>query len=132
MSKIVGEISESVFLSKALQFGVSVSCPWGDCQSYDFIVDNFSKLYKVQVKTATKDHRKNNVYRVKCSKGSKVKVKYSNKEVDILACYIVDTGDLYLIPIEFIKSMSVGLYPGVINSVGQYEKFKNNWDVFNE
>lgn len=47
-----GELTEAVVLAKLIEFGYSVSMPFGDSRRYDMIVDDGRRLYRVQVKTA--------------------------------------------------------------------------------
>ncbi|MGV4984544.1 group I intron-associated PD-(D/E)XK endonuclease [Streptomyces sp. NRAIS4] len=50
--KARGELTEVVVLAKLIEYGYSVSLPFGDNCRYDMIVDDGAGLHRVQVKTA--------------------------------------------------------------------------------
>ena len=131
MSKIIGEKAEALFLAECINKDLIVSRPFGDNAPYDFVVDVDGKLVKVQVKSTTifSECRK---YRITCGHGSTTNNKkepYSKKEVDFIAVYVFDYDAWYLIPIKKIKSVSVGLFPHIEGSKGQYEAYKGNWSA---
>src|ERR1700688_4382419 len=52
--KRLGEAVEAAFLAKATMLGFPVLKPWGDSRPYDFAVESRRRLWKVQVKCATR------------------------------------------------------------------------------
>ncbi|EST24363.1 group I intron-associated PD-(D/E)XK endonuclease [Streptomyces roseochromogenus] len=50
--KARGELTEAIVLAKLIEYGYSVSMPFGDNRRYDMIVDDGRQLHRVQVKTA--------------------------------------------------------------------------------
>ncbi|WP_432169090.1 group I intron-associated PD-(D/E)XK endonuclease [Streptomyces sp. 1222.5] len=50
--KARGELTEAIVLAKLIEYGYSVSLPFGDNRRYDVIVDDSRLLHRVQVKTA--------------------------------------------------------------------------------
>ncbi|MFE6362946.1 group I intron-associated PD-(D/E)XK endonuclease [Streptomyces sp. NPDC057806] len=50
--KARGELTEAIVLAKLIEYAYSVSLPFGDNRRYDMIVDDGSRLHRVQVKTA--------------------------------------------------------------------------------
>jgi len=51
-SKDVGDQTEVAILQQLIEYGYSVSLPFGDNDKYDLIVDSGTELYRVQCKTA--------------------------------------------------------------------------------
>lgn len=51
--KLRGEWAESVFMARAGERGLQVSKPWGESNSYDFVVGTKGKFVSVQVKSTT-------------------------------------------------------------------------------
>lgn len=125
MSKDLGQIAELRFQLRATLNGLTVSKPFGDSASYDYIVDNGKRLYKVQVKSSHyyEPHRPNR-FSFSLSRGSK-KRGYKAKEVDFFAFYIGKLDCFYLIPARLIRlSKSFNLY-----AYGKFEGFKENWRI---
>ncbi|HET6636810.1 MAG TPA: group I intron-associated PD-(D/E)XK endonuclease [Streptomyces sp.] len=50
--KARGELTEAVVLARLIEYGYSVSMPFGDNRRYDMVVDDGRQLHRVQVKTA--------------------------------------------------------------------------------
>lgn len=50
--KARGELTEVIVLAKLIEYGYSVSLPFGDNCRYDMVVDDGQRLHRVQVKTA--------------------------------------------------------------------------------
>ncbi|MGW1498955.1 group I intron-associated PD-(D/E)XK endonuclease [Streptomyces mirabilis] len=50
--KARGELTEAIVLAKLIEYGYSVSMPFGDNRRYDMIVDDGRRLHRIQVKTA--------------------------------------------------------------------------------
>lgn len=87
-----GIFAEQLLAAELIKRGFKVSKPIG-VYSYDLLVDNNSKIFKVQVKltagfTKRKDNKK--LYRISLCKGNKTKARYLQEEVDIFACYVAD------------------------------------------
>ncbi|WP_257299797.1 group I intron-associated PD-(D/E)XK endonuclease [Haloarchaeobius sp. FL176] len=51
-SKDVGDETEVAILHKLIEYGYSVSLPFGDNDKYDLVLDSGAELYRVQCKTA--------------------------------------------------------------------------------
>ena len=51
--KARGEWGESVFMVPAVEHGLPVSRPWGDSNSFDFVVGKPGRFVSVQVKSTT-------------------------------------------------------------------------------
>ena len=118
-SKLKGDISELSVQLELLENGVKISKPIGDNCPYDLIMDYNSRLYKIQVKTASLRSSGSVVASLKSSiigKGKKYENRrYSKEEVDIFAvhspeyksnCYIFNDGQMSSIsfrPQDFVR-----------------------------
>ena len=89
--------------------GYSVSIPMNDTQSYDLIVDDNIKLYRVSVKTTSyKAPSGNYSVQLKNSGGSSGKSvirNFDKSSCDILFV-LCDNNDIYIIPIEDVDAHS--------------------------
>jgi phage-related protein len=50
--KARGELTEAIVLAKLIEYGDSVSLPFGDNKRYDMVIDDGRQLHRIQVKTA--------------------------------------------------------------------------------
>lgn len=128
--KHLGDIIESLFLYETLKRNYSVSKPFGDNDSYDFIVDNSSLLYKVQVKRVSNFSTKTRSYPLHCKKGPRKKLNYSVNEVDVFAFYVEPEKAWYLFKNKAQKIVHV--FPHIRDSKSKYEEYRDNWNVFNK
>jgi hypothetical protein len=103
-----------------------------DIHGYDFIIDNGSTLYKVQVKgSMIEQSAKKNCYKISCGKGSQRKIKYSEDAFDFLVVVIFkDEEYFYVIPRSEIKSITMNFYPDKEilqkpHKIGKWEKYKD-------
>lgn len=97
-SKEVGEIAEVFVLARLISLGFTVSIPWGDSARYDLILDDESKLYRVQVKTG----RLQNGCVVFNANSVNLRTQTRSNYVgdaDYFAVYVEELGNVYLIPI---------------------------------
>src|SRR5438445_8807224 len=82
-TKRCGERSEAAFLHKASELGFGIAKPWGDSERYDFILDNGSRLLRVQIKAT--DCLRAHAYETRATytvgKGRAV---YGPKDIDFL------------------------------------------------
>ena len=104
--KVKGEISESIILATFIRSGASVSLPFGENQRYDMVIDNGSRLFKVQCKSAYKEQGREGVIvfqTCSCWKGGR---KDYVDEIDLFAIYSDDTGKVYIVFIDEAPSGS--------------------------
>ena len=99
-SKKKGNLTEMQCMSAFMANGCGVSIPFGDNSKYDFIADVDGKLYKVQVKTASKRDESSIKFscrstHVNCS-GTR-NVRYTANDIDFFATYW--NGICYLVPV---------------------------------
>ena len=91
--KEIGQIAEHELGVLLAMRGLRVSYPMIDNYPYDLIVDTGCNLIKVQVKTVSyrRDQKnKSSYYTCLIARGSGVKTKYSNKDIDLFAIRIAD------------------------------------------
>ena len=104
-----------------------------DVHGYDFIIDNGSALYKVQVKGSTKQQKaREQCYKISCSQGFKDKRMYSEDAFDYLVVVIFENKEhFYVIPRADINSITMNFYPHKDklqkpHKAGRWEKYKDN------
>ena len=98
--KVKGEIGESMILAELISKGMFVSIPFGENQRYDMIIDNGTRLFKVQCKTAWFKKNKKDVLifqTTSCWKGGRQN--YID-EIDLFAVYSEETKKVYIIFID--------------------------------
>lgn len=101
-SKHIGNITELETMLAFVKLGFTVLTPYGDCERYDFVVDNKGTFIRVQCKTASSvddgaafrfsgrsSHKK---------AGKIVHHTYTKEEIDYFVTYF--NGKCYLIPVE--------------------------------
>jgi hypothetical protein len=121
-----GEIIELDFLSKAAAMGFTVTKPYGENQSYDFIVDSGPRLWRVQVKSGASMCRDSYVvvahhFLVE----QKGKISYTAEQIDILAAYVVPADAWYIIPVGALTPCTtLFLFPHLPGHTGKYEQFR--------
>jgi PD-(D/E)XK endonuclease len=124
-----GELAEMAFLYKAASMGFTVTKPYGENESYDFIVDSGNRFWRVQVKSASSMNKK--AYRVAARhfwRRQKSTNAYTAEQIDILAAYIVPVGAWYIIPVEaFTPSECLSVFPHIPGHGGTYEQFREAW-----
>jgi PD-(D/E)XK endonuclease len=124
-----GEIIELAFFHKVASLGFTVTKPYGDSESYDFIVDSGNHLWRVQVKSTS--NRKDCAYRMNAlhyRREERSKQIYTPEQIDILAAYIVPADAWYVIPVRaFTPADSLFFYPHLPGRAGKYEQFREAW-----
>lgn len=131
INKKAGTLYETLFIAESLSNGLDVSTTVGDYSQYDCIVDNGSKLHRVQIKGT--QYKQASGYSVKIAMGTKRSKKniYAEDAFDFLAALVISKGVKYwyIIPKEIIGNcISIKLYPNP-TSKAKYEKFRHAWDL---
>lgn len=90
-----GNKSEAVVLSAYLSAGFTVSIPFGSGAIYDLLVDNGSRIFKIQVKTAWIRKGIVTYKSVRRQPKSEVRIPYKNGEVDFIVVYCPANDSLY-------------------------------------
>jgi PD-(D/E)XK endonuclease len=121
--KLRGEWAEMRFMVRAAEHGLHVSKPWGEMQSYDFIVGSPNCFVSVQVKSTTAELDNGYVCTVRGAHKS-----YAAGSFDFLAAYVVFEDVWYIIPGEEIQGKGcLTLYPN--SKKAKYEKYREAWDL---
>ncbi len=119
--KLRGEWAEMVFMTRAIELGLPISKPWGEMQSYDFVVGRTRQFVSVQVKSTIMEVGTGYVCTVRG--GHKP---YPPGSFDFLAAYVVHENAWYIIPEKEIWGLDgVTLYPQSPKS--RYEKYREAW-----
>jgi hypothetical protein len=132
--KMLGTLFEQRFVLECLEQGLHPFNPTEDSLPQDFLVLNqANEVFKVQVKGTRTPVVENNIarYKVTASTGNTVKTMVDCSEVDILVAH-VNPDAWYIIPCTEITSVRIWLYPFRESQGGQYEKFRDRWDLFAE
>jgi hypothetical protein len=126
-----GDFSEAAFLLKATSLGFGVAKPWSNSERYDFILDNGSRLWRVQVKcTASLRARGYDVQPIRAIYG-KSKLAYTADDVDALVAHIVPVDAWYVLPIaDIINQKSLRFYPDNGCPRARFEKYREAWSLF--
>jgi hypothetical protein len=121
-----GEWVESVFVARASERGLPVSKPWGESESYDFVVGRPGKFVGVQVKSTTIENGGGYVCVIR--KQGKA---YTSGSFDFVAAYVVPEDVWYIIPVRDIRGrecMSL-----CSNSTrNENEKYREAWHLLRE
>jgi len=131
-----GNLAETAFLHRATELGFSVSQPFGNCEAYDFIVDNGRKRWRVQVKSTRAQCSPNrylvNVgHRPKAEEGRPpTSVAYLDSEIDFLAVYILAERTWYIVPIAGLAGrVRLRFFAGELAKGGPNGAFHEAWHL---
>jgi len=126
--KVRGEWAEMKFMTCAVEHGLCVSKPYGDSNSYDFVVGRPGHFVAVQVK-CTVFNTANGVGYI-CSVCSSHK-QYRRGAFDFLAAYLVCEDAWYIIPAKETRGKwAISLRTQCDHS--RYEKYLEAWDLLRE
>ena len=111
--KARGELAEARFLARAMDLGLIVSKPFGDCARYDFVVDAGGRLRRVQVKSAlTPAHHGGYQFGASPAQLKDQRARpYRRDEIDFLVACIVPQDAWFIIPIRAIATRNHFLLP---------------------
>ncbi len=124
--KLRGEWAESVFMARAGEHGLTVSKPWGESSSYDFVVGRPGHFVGVQVKSTMGESRRG--YACFIRKQHKT---YARGSFDFVAAYVVPKDAWYIIPAREIKGRtSMELCSN--SKYAKYEKYREAWHLLRE
>jgi hypothetical protein len=120
-----GELAELAFLHKAASLGFGVAKPYGDSESYDFILDSGERLWRVQVKSIYSPARCG--YRFMAWRTNHQP--YSSEEIDFIVGYVVPRKVWYVVPVNHVAASAiVTFYPsGCREGGGRYECYREAW-----
>jgi hypothetical protein len=129
-AKARGELTEIRFLLMAASCGLIVCKPWGESQPFDFIVycKRSRRFYRIQVKSSSFRRRSN--YQVTTSHRSAARSRYSAREIDFLAAYVIPEDAWYIVPVRALGGRKlIGVYPHNPQSRGMFEKYRDRWQL---
>ena len=124
--KARGEWSESVFMVRAVEQGLPVSRPWGESNSFDFVVGKPGRFVSIQEKSTTVKNGGGYVCSVR-----KNGAKYTRWAFDFLAAYVVQEDVWYLIPAKKVAGMG---YVTLCSNSGEanFEECREAWHLLRE
>ena len=131
-----GEWVDSCFMAQAMQHGLKVSKPWGDCGAYDIGVENGPNFLRVQVKSTAV--RAGTGYFCQFKPNYHKKQDYTTQQIDIFAAYIIPEDVWYLIPSALLlgpqRKTGLMLFPMVLLKKNRYsyEAYKEAWPLLSK
>ena len=132
-AKRFGYLSEQIFIVEAMDRGLEVLAPIGEYLPIDFVVMNRAgRFLKTQIKSTNSKITSNGAQRYAITAGcGSNKSPIDCTKVDVLVCYVKPEKQWYLIPCLSLKqNVKIWLYPHNPNSTGRFEKYKDNWEIF--
>jgi len=121
-----GEWVESVFVARASERGLPVSKPWGESESYDFVVGRPGRFAGVQVKSTT--IKNGGGYVCVIRKQGKA---YTRGSFDFVAAYVVPEDVWYIIPVRDIRGREcMSLCSN--SERNENEKYREAWHLLRE
>jgi hypothetical protein len=125
-----GELAEMAFTYKAAGLGFAVAKPYGDSESYDFILDSGVRLWRVQVKSTYGPRAHAYCVNAFSSSGAGEKKAYTAKQIDILVAFLVAENAWYVVPVKaFAPRKHLNFYPSGSKTGGRYEQYREAWDL---
>jgi hypothetical protein len=128
-TKVTGERSEAAFLNRASDQGFGVAKPWGDSLRYDFILDNGSRLLRIQVKCTESIRAHAYETRATYSVG-KGRAVYTKRDIDFIAAHVVPLNIWYIIPVEVCTPQPMlRFYPHRQAKKMRLEPYREAWHL---
>ena len=126
LPKARGEWGESVFMARAVEHGLPVSRPWGESNSFDFVVGKPGRFVSVQVKSTTVKNGGGYVCSVRQNNA-----KYARGAFDFLAAYVIPEDVWYIIP---AKKLAGRGYVTLCSKSGgaNFEEYREAWHLLRE
>lgn len=134
----LGELSELAFVHKAATLGFRVSKPFGNSESYDFVVASGPHLSRVQVKSTSR--LTGRCYHVSCGRhfGRRLP-RYLVSQVDYFAIHLQPEDTWYILPAKLVcphrylyllpasKREGTPAYRG--RAAHQFKKYREAWHL---
>ena len=121
LAKQKGEWAEVCFAAEVLLRGWRIARPYGDSGPYDCVVDAHGRLSRVQVKSVEK-HAGRNRFKVTIAAGRNRKRRYSARQVDFLAIFVIPLRSWYVIPLAAVHGRISMSLPG------RFERYREAWE----
>ena len=97
-------------MHRAAALGLIVMKPFGDSAPYDVVLDNGSRLLKLQIKSAASPRK--GVYEINAARGRFIKRPYTRRDIDFLAAYLIPEDTWYIFPVSsFSPRKTIRLHP---------------------
>jgi hypothetical protein len=133
LPKQKGEWAEVCFAAEVLRRGWRISRPYGDSCLYDCIVDVRGCISRVQVKSVDRKSRSRiRCYPVNMVHGRRYHLRYSPREVDVIAVFIVPKSMWYIVPIKAVDGRGLLSFAGDKKITGGLEQFREAWRVLEQ
>ena len=127
-----GEWVELQFMARAAANGFTVTKPWGDSVRYDFAVELEGKFQRVQVKsTASRDgdsYACNTVWSAPQGRNRK----YSPKDIDFFAIFVIPDEAWYIIPMAELKRPRATFYLNPRKPKNRYFRYLEAWHLLKQ
>lgn len=127
MAKELGDYAELRFTLAAYEKGFSILRPFSDSRPYDFVLEKQGRFIRVQVKSCSAPLNERGRFEITTARGAVKKKRYTKHDCDAIAIYLKSLDIFYIIPIQFIKTVTVNLYP--LRETSKFIEFKNNWNI---
>lgn len=127
--KQLGEIAEAEFIAKGVELRFVAAKPWGDSESYDYIVNarRSFNFWRVQVKSAHVVGR-DGTYSFGAHNGARKS--YTAEDIDALVAYVRPERAWYVLPVRVVEGLkALKLSPRSRGKRSKYEKFREGWEV---
>jgi hypothetical protein len=125
-------ISETLFVSTAISCGYDVSLPCDSESLYDAILDNGSKLFRVQIKTVV-DRQVYGTSQVALMRNKSRMELYPEGSIDFFAVHLFKQNIWYLIPFSKVAGRTrIVLHGNADSGYGKYKEYLDNWGMFTE
>tara|TARA_R110002153_G_scaffold20235_3_gene68955 strand:+ start:304 stop:687 length:384 start_codon:yes stop_codon:yes gene_type:complete len=119
----VGRVAEAQFVADAARRGLFVSAASTELPGYDVVVDNGTKLFRVQIKGSTSRLGATNPrHTYSWTATSKV----SDSKWDIMACLTLENSEWFF----YHPSQLLNMYRLTLFSSGKWFDSAYGWDVF--
>jgi hypothetical protein len=131
-----GEWVELRFMAAAVERGLFVLKPWGDCAPYDVGVDHGPNFLRVQVKSTA--FRTGTGYFCQLKPHYLKKHDYTLDQLDLFAAYVIPVDAWYLIPAALIlgreRKTAIMLHPvdPLKKDRYRYEAYKEAWPMLHK
>lgn len=125
-----GDLAQFKLIPLLSEQGFEVSIPCNSHCVYDLVVDNGTRLLKVQVKSC--DVLRRNRYKVDIMQGAdRNKHVYPAGSFDFFIIHIFQANTWYVIPFGAVQGIKwVSLYPH--DERGKYDKYREHWELLRE
>ena len=126
--KIQGEWAELVFLALAVRFGWNVGRVHGDSARFDAFLERNGRVLRVQVKSVSGERHRAYPILTGTIRSNRTR-RYTRREADFLAAYVISEDAWYLIPISEVEHTGmIYLRPHRQSRATRFECFRENWN----